>query len=179
MESRTRLLCEIEELKDFIDYSVDTNGNVISHKKRRTTILKPSYKQVIGTRKYGKYVLLYNRYKEPVPMVVARIVALAFIPTDDTKKKVVHINGDVNDDRMTNLQWSNTVIKKGEQRYFDNFIIEKDLIERIKKVHYASIQKGLQVSDNNTFLNLIINKALDDYSMQYGLRRILMEMNNN
>lgn len=59
-----------------------------------------------GSRCY-LFVKLYNKdiqkFKE---YLVHRLIALTFIPTDDTKKSVGHFNGDTCDNRVHNLYWT-------------------------------------------------------------------------
>ena len=178
MEKRIKLVSEIEELKDFKDYAVDTDGIVYSFKYNKKRVLKPSWKRKIGNIKYGKYVSLVNTYGNTRSITIARLVCLAFIPTDNTNRLIKHINGDVNDNRVLNLEWCYKLPDRKRKENtnkikIDNFIIENDLLNKIKKVHQLSIIKGMNVPDTNEFLNKIVDTALDEYIMRYGLKRMM------
>jgi hypothetical protein len=181
METRFKFLNEIEGLEDFTNYAVDSNGNVWSFKNNKQRILKHSWKYKSKGNYYGKYVCLVNNKGYRKPFTITRLVSLAFIPTDDTNRKIRHINGDLNDNSVPNLEWTYPIPKRKQSEYkqtkvkVDNFIIEKDLLHKIKQVHTASILKGLPVPDTNTFLNSIVEGALESYIMQYGLRKFLTQ----
>jgi hypothetical protein len=180
METRFKFLNEIEGLENFTNYAVDTLGNVWSFKNNKQKILKHSWRRKIGNDYYGKYICLMNNKGKRKPFTIQRLVALAFIPTDDTNRKVRHINGDMNDNSVPNLEWTYAIPNRKQPEYkqtqvkVDNFIIEKDLLHKIKQVHTASILKGLPVSDTNAFLNKIVDDALNEYIMRYGLRRLMI-----
>jgi hypothetical protein len=181
MEKRFKFLNEIEELKDFINYAVDTDGNVWSFKNNKQRILKHSWKRKIGNSCYGKYVCLMNNQGKRKLFTIQRLVALAFIPTDDKNRKIKHLNGDRNDNRVENLEWTYPIpkCKEYKQEYkrtkvkVNNFVLEKDLLNRIQSVHFASIKKGLPVPDTNTFIHSIVEGALEQYINQYGLRKLM------
>ena len=99
---------------------------------------------------------------------VARLVALAFLHTDDKTRKVVHKNHDPSDNRVENLMWFNPNEKRA------GYVLDKDVIEKIKAVHEAAVKKGLKVPDLNEFLNQTVNSSLDAYIQQYGLKRYLL-----
>ena len=175
METRFKFLNEIVGLEDFTNYAVDTLGNVWSFKNNKQKILKHSWKYKNKGNCYGKYVCLMNDRGYRKPFTINRLVSLAFIPTDNTNRKVKHINGDRNDNSVNNLEWSYSISNSNENEMkVDNFIIEKDLLNKIKQVHTASILKGLPVPDTNTFLNSIVEGSLEEYIRQYGLRRFLV-----
>lgn len=181
MEVRFKMLCDIEGLEDFTNYAVDTNGNVWSFKNNKQKILKHNWRYKSKGNCYGKCIALMNNKGKRKPFTIQRLVALAFIPTDDTNRKVRHINGDLNDNSVPNLEWTYPIPKRKQSEYkqtkvkVDNFIIEKDLLNKIKQVHTASILKGLPVPDTNTFLNSIVEGSLEEYIRQYGLRKFLTQ----
>ena len=180
METRFKFLNEIEGLEDFTNYAVDTLGNVWSFKNNKQKILKHNWRYKSKGNSYGKCIALMSNKGKRKPFTIQRLVAIAFIPTDDTNRKVRHINGDLNDNSVPNLEWTYPIPKRKESEYkqtkvkVDNFIIEKDLLNKIKQVHTASILKGLPVPDTNSFLNNIVEGSLDEYIMRYGLRRLMI-----
>lgn len=179
MEVRFKMISDIEGLEDFIHYAISTDGNVWSFKNNKRRILKHNWRYKRKGSSYGKCIVLMNNKGKRKPFTISRLVALAFIPTDDTNRKVRHINGDKNDNNVDNLEWTYTIPERKTPEYkqtkvkVNNFIIENELLERIKLVHIASIKKGLKVPDTNTFLNQIVGNALDEYIMRYGLRKLM------
>ena len=161
-----RHFSNIETLKDYPHYGVDTDGNVWSFKYNKQKKLSPGWKDKNSP---FRFVRLTNRYGRQKNFMVHRLVALAFIPTDDVSKDVVHKNADKGDNRLDNLEWKSN--RKVEE--FDGYVVDDFIASKIQKVYFASIKKGLPVPDNNTFFNTIIESALDSYIMQYGLRRLM------
>jgi hypothetical protein len=173
MQGRIKRLDVIEELKDYPDYAVDTEGNVWSFKYKRQHKLSPGWKR----KKYPYlFVRLSDRYGNKKNFNVHRLVALAFIPTDDTSLQVNHKNRNGCDNKLENLEW--VTHKENMQHYSDSIksnLVKVDdfLVSKLKDVHVASIRKGLPVPDVYSFTNSIIESALEDYINQYGLRKVM------
>ena len=78
-------------------YSVDTDGNVISH-KRDGLFIKPQkcykYERVGLVNEEG--MRLYR---------VHQLVALAFIPNPNNYKQINHIDGNPHNNKVSNLEW--------------------------------------------------------------------------
>ena len=53
------------------------------------------------------------------------------------------------------------------------FGIDHFVMAKMKEVHIASIRKGLPVPDTYSFMNSIIEGALEQYINQYGLRKVM------
>lgn len=103
-------------------YEIDTDGNVYSivhdaHRRKRQLKAYPN------ERGYMK-VNLYDSQGKCKKKYIHRLVAEAFIPNPDNKPNVNHINCDVKDNRLINLEWCTQsenikhAIKLG--RYVDN-----------------------------------------------------------
>jgi hypothetical protein len=171
METRIKYLADVKTLKDYSAYAIDTEGNVWTMRFNKQKKLSPGYKK----EKRDKYVRLTDRFGRIKNFSVGRLVALAFLPTDNIDNRVTHKNGDVNDNRLENLEWHEYKPKANDSRQMihEEYIIDRFILDKIRKVYIASIHKGLPVPDNNTFFNTIIEGALDSYIMQYGLRRFM------
>ena len=149
METRIKHFSNVETLKDYPSYAIDTEGNVWSFKYNRQKKLSPGYKRITGQHKQDKYVRLTDRFGRIKNFSVHKLVAMAFIPNNDLNAKVIHKNGDVNDNRLENLEWKSDRMKPE----FNGYIVDDFIANKIKNVHTASIRKGLPVPDNNTFFN--------------------------
>ena len=113
---------------------------------------------------------------------------MAYLPSDDYSNQIRHLNMDLNDNRIENLEWKykqkrvyqyNPKTQKKEQvieqkpSMIDDFIIDK-----LKQAHIASHHKGLPVPDSYSFTNSMIDAALEDYINRYGLRKIIHQLSN-
>lgn len=167
METRVKHFSNVEELKDFPDYAVDTEGNVWSFKNNKIKKLSPGWKK----KGYGyKTVLLTNKYGIKRNFLIHRLVAISFIPTPNISLEVNHKNGDKGDNRLENLEWVNRSESSDE---ISGFTIDEFVLAKVKEVHSASIRKGLPVPDAHSFMNSIMESALEDYINQYGLRKVM------
>lgn len=89
-------------IKNFPDYKVSDNGEVMSKKGKDYWIkLKGGY----DSDGYH-IVLLYPPEGKRVTAKVHRLVAEAFIPNPDNKPVVNHLNGSKKDNRVSNLEWA-------------------------------------------------------------------------
>jgi len=162
---RIKYLRDIEGLHNFSHYAVDTLGNVWTLRKKSGPVkMTPCWK---SKRCLQLAVRVFDDYGNYKNFYVSRLVALAFLHTEDKTRKVVHKNHDPSDNRVENLMWFNPNEKKA------GYVLDKDVIERIKIVHDAAVKKGLKVPDINAFINQTVNSSLDSYVQQYGLRRFL------
>lgn len=170
METRLLKLEDTEHLKDYPDYAVDTNGNVWSFKYKKPRVLSPGWKK----RNNGyRTVLLTNRYGKKKNFLVHRLVALAFIPTNDITMEVNHRNRNSADNRLENLEWVSKRRNTEHNGIVNGFDLDKFVLAKIKEVHSASLIKGLPVPNSYEFMNSIIEGALEQHINQYGLRKIM------
>ena len=170
MEIRIKHFTNVEELKDFPDYAVDTEGNVWSFKNNKMKKLSPGWKK----KGYGyRTVYLTNKYGKKRNFLVHRLVALSFIPTTDVSLEVNHKNRNSSDNRIENLEWVNRHQNIKHLGETSGFTIDEFILAKVKEVHSASIRKGLPVPDAHSFMNSIIEGALENYINQYGLRKVM------
>jgi hypothetical protein len=165
-----KLLNTIESLEDFNDYAVDKNGNVYSFKYKRARRLKPGWKH----KKHGyQFVRLTDKQGNKKNFSVHRLVALAYIPTDDITLEVNHKNRNCLDNRIENLEWMTRKQNNDYNQIVNGFSLNQFVTNKIKTVHAASIRKGLPVPNSYEFMNSIIEGALEQYINQYGLRKVM------
>lgn len=170
MESRIKHLSDVKELKDFSDYGVDTEGNVWSFRNNKMKKLSPGWKKKNCD---SKCVLLTDKYGRQRNFLVHRLVAISFIPTTDISSDVNHKNKNKSDNRLENLEW---VVRNERTKHLkekNGFLIDEFVLDKIKKVHSAGIRKGLPIPDAQSFMNSIIEGALEEYIHRYGLRKVM------
>lgn len=172
MEPTVRLknLTEIRGLELFEDYAVDVDGNVWSYKYNRPRKLSPGW-----AKKRGNYlfVRLTDKRGNKRNLYVHRLVAMAYLPCDDFNLEVNHINRNQCDNRIENLEWVNRKKNMEHLSQTKGFVLNDYVSNKIKEVHAASHRKGLKVPDSYEFMNSIIEGALEQYIIQYGLRKVM------
>ena len=87
-------------INGFEDYEVSTDGRVRSHKGNNPAILKPR----VTHDGYIWYSLCKNG--KGYTKRANRLVAEAFIPNPDKKNTVNHIDGDKQNNNVSNLEWA-------------------------------------------------------------------------
>ncbi len=157
-------LSDIEGLEEFDDYGIEDNGNVWSFKYKKPRILKPFI-----VRSYP-CVKLMNKDHKLKYFYVHRLVALAFLPTDDYNRRIIHKNKIHSDNHVDNLEW---YVKKSDTHDKQNFILNDEILNRIQQVHLACTKKGIKTGNSYEFTNMMINNALDEYIIRYGLRKVM------
>lgn len=73
------------------------------------TIKKVDGKILTQSHNYGKAIVNIRNSKQATTFTVERLVALAYLKRpakgDELTHKIVHVNGDVDDNRAVNLMW--------------------------------------------------------------------------
>ena len=164
MNSRHMILSNIDELEDFSKYAIDVNGNLWSLQYKYPKLRKP-----VMCSGYLS-VKLRDDHKNLKTFYIHKLVALAFLPTDNTERGVRHKNKNRTDNRLENIEW---IVRKDQQEQAKDYILNGVIIERIQQVHRACQRKGIRVPDSYEFTNMMINTALDEYIMRYGLRKVM------
>lgn len=82
-------------------------------------------KGAVLTKVRGMYVSLSGKEEGVRQMRVSYLVARAFVPNAEMRPYVVHINGDIRDDRAVNLMWSEQrEVKRGRMPRKEPVVVE-------------------------------------------------------
>lgn len=175
----------IRGMENYPDYAVDVMGNIWSLKYNKFRKLKPSW-----AKKKDSYLIvrLADVKCNVKSFYIHRLVAMAYLPSNDYSNQIRHLNKDLNDNRIGNLEWKykqkrsyqyNSKTEKQEQVIEEKpSMIDDFIIHKLKQAHIASHHKGLPVPDSYAFTNTMIDGALEDYINRYGLRKIMYQLEN-
>lgn len=173
MEMRPRRVSEISGFEDYFEYFVTTDGEVYSMKGKSKRKIKETYLTREGSYKIVK---LSNRGKVR-NFYVHRLVAQLYILNPDDCWGVEHINGNLNDNHVSNLRWIGRKIDKNSNELnTDRIYLGREISDYIKLVHKASLMKGINVPAEVDFFQGMINEALEEYINRYGLRKIMYSL---
>jgi hypothetical protein len=90
----------------FPGYEVSTHGRIRSFKDFQGRLMGVPHmiKPIINNNGYRK-VVLYDQNAVPHQKSIHRLVAMAFIPTDNRSLVVDHLDGDKSNNHVDNLEW--------------------------------------------------------------------------
>ena len=149
-------------IKGFENYEVSNLGNVKSKQpNKKEKILK------FRVSKFGYYRVMLSGAKA---FLVHRLVALAFIPNNENKPEVNHVNSNKNDNTVENLEWS-TRSENINHSYLNGRGKKQKRIIRSDGKIYNSIKEASQ--DNNVTRPAISNclsgksKKSNNYVFKY------------
>lgn len=169
IQSRYKRLSDIPTLKNYTDYAVDVDGNVWSFKYNKCRRLSPGW----AKKRDGYHFVRLSANGTKHNFFVHRLVAMAFLPTDDITLEVNHKNRNSVDNRIENLEWATRKSNLDWNTKVNGFSTDDFVLSKAREVHAASIRKGLPVPDSHEFINSLLEGALEQYINQYGLRKIM------
>jgi len=112
------------------EYSITDDGRLYSNRNRKW--LKPA------TDKYGYLYYVVSIKGERLTIKAHRAVAKCFIPNQDNKPTVDHINGDRKDNRVENLRWA--TLKEQQSN--------ETTLRRASKVHASTDYRAMGAKRN-------------------------------
>jgi len=151
-----------KEIEGFENYLVSDQGNVMNKDSGR--ILK--YRRHSGG--YGRVTFMLNgKY---VDKYVHRLVAEAFIPKDESRKQVNHIDGDKYNNKVENLEWCNS--KENIRHAMRTGLLdnsgENNKLSKLKEKDVREIKKGIAMG-----------KTITQVARDYGVSISLISMVNS
>lgn len=90
------------QIKDFPNYYITESGDVYSRNYNRTGRIK---KLVPSKGRHGYLKVTLSKFGKFYNKVIHRLVAETFIPNPENKSQVNHIDGNIENNSMYNLEW--------------------------------------------------------------------------
>lgn len=159
-------------IEGFEDYSVSNKGKIMSYQKGRCIILKPGHdaagylhvRLYDGTTDRGIYK---NGWAKPKLEKIHRLVAQTFLPKPDKDvyKEVNHIDGDKQNNDVTNLEWvtrRENVLHAWETGLNNNGA-EKGALKRMKPVMLKYVDGSIRYYQSR------VHAAVDNNMSPVGL----------
>lgn len=101
---KSKMISEIQGFENCYGYEIYENGEVHSYIKRNSGIQKEPQKILKGYPNTKGYLLVdLSSCRRAVK--IHRLVALAFIPNEEKKSQVNHLDGNKQNNEVNNLQW--------------------------------------------------------------------------
>ena len=133
-------------VKGYSEYEVSNLGRVVSCRGELTPARLPKGYLMVNLCKNGKQK----------PHYIHRLVAQAFIPNPENKPTVNHIDGDKNNNRVSNLEWATYLennlhaVKNHLHRHYTRAVKQYDLqgnlIAEYKTILEASRATGINTA---------------------------------
>lgn len=162
----------VPTLRTYADYAIDEESNLWSFKHQKIKKLNPFKKLSY------RAITLLDVYSKRKDFYVHRLMCICFLPTENLLQKIRHIDGDGQNNKLNNLEWmiSGTEIHPNENNliHLNTIELNKELVEKINKVYYESLKKGLKLPNKDTFVTDMMNQSLNEHINQYGLKRMFL-----
>lgn len=149
-------MLKIKDIKNFEDYTIDTNGNVYSKRKRKYL------KQTVNKYGYCKVTLQKDKHKKIYS--IHRLVAEMFIPNPYNLPQVNHTDGNKQNNCLNNLEWCTA-------KHNMNEAVRIGLFDNCKK-----IQKERAIKNNLNKYHVLANEVTKKKVAQYDNQNNLLSI---
>ena len=146
-------MLKIKDIREFKDYTIDTEGNVYSKRKHKYL------KQTINKYGYCKVTLQKDKYKKMYS--VHRLVAEAFISNYNKLPQINHIDGNKQNNHVANLEWCTA-------KHNMNEAVRTGLFDNCKKIQKENAVKN-NLNKYHILANEVTKKKIAQYDKQNNL----------
>ena len=150
-------------IPDFPNYTICKDGIVMGKAEKKQTLGKNGY----------RYVTLYanNQSKK---LYIHRLLAELYIPNPECKRTVNHIDGNKQNNCLTNIEWHTD--SENIQHAYDNGLNHGSKItDSDREIMYNRFMNGdsMQlISDSYTFNNVTVSNHIRQYVKQHNLSEV-------
>lgn len=149
-------------ISEFPEYKINIHGELFSRYKYKTSIVTDTWRPVqpVLDTGIGYYLVTMVNAKTKVRknQFIHRLIAKAFIPNPESKPQVNHIDGNKQNNSISNLEWATS--KENSQHAVDTGLTTFD--HCIKAVNQVCLDTGLVV---NSFSSM--KEAFDITGIQH------------
>lgn len=129
-------------IEEFPEYKINTNGDVFSRYKNKTSIVVDEWRQLVPVLDKGVGYLIVTMVNATTKVrknqFIHRLLAKSFIPNPENKPHVNHIDGNKQNNTLSNLEWATS--KENSQHAVDLGLTTYD--HCIKSVDQISLETG-------------------------------------
>lgn len=153
----------MKQIPGFPNYTICKNGIVKGKDIKSQTLGKNGY----------KYVTLYanNQSKK---LYIHRLLAELYIPNPENKRTVNHIDGNKQNNCLTNLEWHTD--SENIQHAYDNGLNHgSEITDSDREIMYKRFMSGESmqtISNSYTFNNVTVSNHIRQYVKQHNLSEI-------
>ena len=153
----------MKQIPGFPNYTICKDGIVMGKAEKKQTLGKNGY----------RYVTLYanNQSKK---LYIHRLLAELYIPNPECKRTVNHIDGNKQNNCITNLEWHTD--SENIQHAYDNGLNHGSKItDSDREIMYNRFMNGdsmQAISDSYTFNNVTVSNHIRQYVKQHNLSEV-------
>lgn len=145
----------MKQIPNFPNYTITKDGVVTGKQVKKQTLGKNGY----------RYVTLYSNNTSK-KLYIHRLIAELYIPNTEYKRTVNHINGNKQDNCLTNLEWNTD--SENIKHAYDNGLNPSNskVTDDIRKVMYLRFMNGESmqaISNDYSFNNVTVSNHIRKY----------------
>ena len=153
----------MKQIPGFPNYTICKDGVVMGKAEKKQTLGKNGY----------RYVTLYSN-NQSKKLYIHRLLAELYIPNPECKRTVNHIDGNKQNNCLTNLEW-HTDSENIKHAYYNGLNHGSKITDSDREVMYNRFMNGdsMQlISDSYTFNNVTVSNHIRQYVKQNNLSEV-------
>lgn len=160
----------VPTLRNYADYAIDEEANLWSFKNQKIKKLNPFKKLQY------RAISLVDVFSYRKDFYVHRLMCICFLPTENMNQKIRHIDGNRENNKLNNLEWicKNESTESSNLVHADIIQLNESLVNKINKVYYESLKKGIKLPNKNDFITDMMNQSLNEHINQYGMKKLFL-----